>query len=321
MATRKQTKTTSRNKMVQCKKAHGHLVCQVRLSKNKKMTFLKLLLVPSKANKHRPHLIRRSGLVSIAALLVVLQFAYNYNAAGKFKILGYATNVSAQEVSSEINEARRADGENALSTDDQLNKAASLKADDMFKNGYWSHNSPQGAQPWVWFQKAGYSYQNAGENLAKDFRTSKGLTNAWLESETHRQNMLNPEFKNMGIAVVNGKLQGEETTLVVALFGTRQTEAPATIKDGGLVTSATTSSGSNIFENPAQINALTNPISILTLLILLGVLSVALLTHWHYVKLPKKVRKSWYKHHALYTACLTLVMLSYTVYILTSGSI
>lgn len=293
----------------------------MKQKKNQKQSRTKQWLVPSKHNAHRPHLLRRHGLIAVALVLISLQLGYNFIVAGKPKILGYATNVSSQAVTDDINEARKKNGATALSTDDQLNKAASLKADDMLKNGYWSHNSPSGVQPWAWFEKAGYKYQNAGENLAKDFQSSRGVESAWLSSQTHRENILNPVFKNVGVAVVNGTLQGKETTLVVAFFGTRQSEISIANSSSGSTTSVTTSSGSNIFANPAQIDVLMNPISILTMLILVGVLAVALLTHWHYVKLPKKLRKSWYRHHALYTAGLALMFLNYSAYIFTSGNI
>lgn len=278
-----------------------------------------LWLVPTKHNAHHPHLLKRRSLAVIALLLVGLQFFYNFLVVGKPKVLGYATNVSAQAVTNEINASRTAGGLASLTTDSQLNQAANLKANDMLQTGYWAHNAPDGTQPWKWFEQAGYKYRSAGENLAKDFRTSKGVASAWLDSETHRKNMLSPTFKNVGIAVVNGILDGKETTLVVALFGSRQ--AAAATADNGVTTSTTASASANILANPAQIDVLLNPLSITTLLILIGVLLVALLTHWHYLKLPKKMRKSWYQHHALYTGGLALLAISYTAYIFTSGSI
>lgn len=289
--------------------------------KAKKPSAAHLWLVPTKHNAHRPHLLRRHGLLAVALTLVGIQLFYNLVIIGKPKILGYATNVSAQAVRADINESRAANGLNTLTTDDQLNQAASLKANDMFQTGYWSHNAPDGTQPWKWFEVAGYKYQNAGENLAKDFQSAKGLTSAWLGSETHRKNMLNPAFQNMGVAVVNGTLNNSETTLVVALFGTRQTDPALPSTENGSVLGTNVNYNANLLANPAQIDALLNPISITTLLILLGVLAVALLTHWHYVKLPKKVRKSWYQHHALYTAGLTLMLIAYITYIFTAGNI
>lgn len=313
-------KKTSKRGSIACAKSHGHLVCWITTKKqpNKRRIFFNFI-IPGTHNQHKPHLIRRSSLLAIALLLVGLQVGYNYIIAGQARILGYATNVSAQAVRTEINESRLQNGFSELTTDEQLNKAASLKAEDMFTKGYWSHNAPDGAQPWKWFELAGYEYQNAGENLAKDFKTSEGVTKAWLNSESHKKNMLNPVFENVGVAVVNGSLGGKETTLVVTLFGTRRA-AGATLEDG-TATSTTTSYSSNMFANPAQIGVLLNPVSLVTLATLLSVAVVALLTHWHYIKLPKKMRKSWYKHHALYIGSFALLAITYTAYIFTSGSI
>jgi hypothetical protein len=257
-------------------------------------------------------------LLVIVGLLFGLQVLYNITAAHRSQILSYATNVSSADVRRAVNTAREDSNEQPLKVSSELNKAASMKAADMLQKDYWSHNSPSGDQPWKWFEQAGYSYQNAGENLAKDFMTSDGLVKAWLDSKSHRDNVLNPAFHEVGIAAVNGTLDGKKTTLVVAMFGTKK---PRTTLQSGTVTSVTTSSRANLLSNPAQVATITNPLSIITLVILVGVILVALLTHWHFIKLPKKARKSWYKHHALYTASLALLAATYTVYIFTSGSI
>lgn len=285
-----------------------------------KSSKVKQWVVPTKHNSHHPHVLRKHGLIAIALLLIGLQFVYNVTIARDARILGYATNVSSQEVIADINSQRTKNKVSTLKVDSQLSTAAGLKADDMFKKGYWAHNSPDGTQPWKWFEAAGYKYQLAGENLAKDFRTSNGVTAAWLDSETHRKNMLNPDFNNIGLAVVNGTLNGQETTLVVAMFGNKQ-PTQSVAQDSQTAVSTTDTGASSIFSNPAQIKMLTNPVSLLTVAILVGLLAVALLTHWHYIKLPKKVRKAWYKHHAFYTANIALLGIVYVAYIFTSGTI
>ena len=50
-----------------------------------------------------------------------------------------------------------------------LEKAAQMKADDMATRSYFAHNTPEGRTPWYWFEKAGYKYVYAGENLAVNF--------------------------------------------------------------------------------------------------------------------------------------------------------
>ncbi len=89
----------------------------------------------------------------------------------------------------------------------------------MFAKNYWAHNSPTGGTPWDFIIGAGYHYTVAGENLAKNFSDSQSVVNAWMASPTHRANMIKPGYKEIGFAVVNGTLNGEETTLVVQMFG------------------------------------------------------------------------------------------------------
>lgn len=313
--------STLKSRTIQCKKSHGHLVCWIttKSAPQKKRIFFNFI-IPGTHNNHTPHLIRRSSLLAIAFLLLIVQVGYNHFVAHQDKILGYATNVSAKEVVDAVNSSRISHQQKRLNLNSELNKAASLKADNMLKIGYWAHNGPDGTQPWHWFEQAGYDYQNAGENLAKDFKTSTGVVNAWLDSQTHRTNMLGTQFEDIGVAVVNGTLNGKETTLVVALFGTTKASLAAQ-QDTGITTSTTVSHQSNLLASPAQIKALKNPASIITLSLLLVIALVALLTHFHYVRLPRNIRKAWYKHHALYTSFIALLIVSYVGYIFTSGSI
>jgi hypothetical protein len=103
--------------------------------------------------------------------------------------------------------------------DARLNQSATLKAQNMFAENYWAHVSPSGIQPWYWFTQAGYSYSYAGENLAKDFDTTSGTIQGWMNSPGHRANILNPNYTDVGFAVENGTLVGGQTTLVVAHYG------------------------------------------------------------------------------------------------------
>lgn len=322
---KKKTIQTQKNRRVQCRKSHGHLICWINpRNTRKKPRLLFNLIIPGTHNKHTPYLIRSPGLILVAFLLIGLQLVYNYDAIGKAKILGYATNVSSGDVVASLNKAREDAGLEKLKVDETLGEAASMKASDMFENGYWSHDSPNGTKPWHWYQKAGYGYQAAGENLAKGFQTSKALTSAWMHSESHKENIMNPDYRDVGIAVVNGNLAGEETTLVVAHFGVKKSEAaPATAQSENqpAILSSTIGSSRNIFSNPAYISALSSPISLASILILLAVMVVAALAHWHYIRLPRKVRRAWYKHHGLYAGMLACLGIVYVAYIFSSGSI
>ena len=63
--------------------------------------------------------------------------------------------------------------------------------------------------------------------MARDFAESKAVVEAWMNSSTHRENLVNPKYKEVGFAVVNGEYGGYETTLVVQMFGTKAGSPPS----------------------------------------------------------------------------------------------
>jgi hypothetical protein len=195
---------------------------------------LKHWLVPHKHNDHRPHLIRAHGLAVMAVLLVAVQVAAYVAVPASARpggqlghVLAYATDITPVDLFNQTNQQRIANGLPALHLDSRLNQSASLKAADMFQYDYWAHVNPtNGTQPWYWFQQAGYSYQYAGENLAKDFDTTAGVMQGWMNSPGHRANILNANYTDVGFAVQNGNLTHGDgtpgdgpTTLVVAHYG------------------------------------------------------------------------------------------------------
>lgn len=175
-------------------------------------------LVPGRHNNYHPHALRPIGLGLLVLVLILLNGTYNYTEAKRFQVLGYATSISPYEIVALSNQERTARGLAAYTNNAQLTQAAQAKAQHMFANNYWAHNAPDGTTPWYFIQTSGYKYSTAGENLAKDFDTSAGVVSGWMNSPGHQANMLNTTFKDIGVAVMNGVLQGVETTLVVALY-------------------------------------------------------------------------------------------------------
>jgi len=119
----------------------------------------------------------------------------------------------------EVNEQRLVNLLPILTLNSQLNKAASLKAADMMENGYFDHNSPDGLTPWHWFDEAGYDFIYAGENLAVDFDSPEDAVQAWMDSLSHRQNILDNHFNETGLAVIEGNYNGNSSIFVVQMFG------------------------------------------------------------------------------------------------------
>jgi uncharacterized protein YkwD len=174
---------------------------------------------PNKKNRYHPHILRSYGLVSVAVILAFIPSLYNTLSTGSSQVLGYATSISISELFSLSNSERTSVGLPAYSLNSTLNQAASAKASNMFEDDYWAHDNPDGTTPWYFIEAAGYSYQSAGENLAKGFNTSAGVVNGWMNSAPHKANVIDADFVDVGYSVMNGVLQGEETTLVVAMYG------------------------------------------------------------------------------------------------------
>lgn len=182
---------------------------------------LKKTFLPHQANHHRPYLIRPISLALLSLFVVASQFIpQNSISRQPGQVLAYATDITPVQLLQRTNTERTKVGLAPLRLNDKLNSSAGSKADNMIAENYWAHDSPSGLKPWHWFDRAGYSYAFAGENLAKDFDTSAGVTAGWMNSTTHRDNLLNKNYADIGFAVVNGVVLGQSTTLVVAHYGT-----------------------------------------------------------------------------------------------------
>ena len=178
--------------------------------------------LPHESNNFRPRTLHFSAIIFYIVLFLLLQFSFRVLKLTRPDILGFATDINVEQLLNLTNLKRAESGLSSLNLDSQLSTAAQAKANDMFAKGYWAHNAPDGTTPWVFINQAGYQYIYAGENLAKDFGNSTGVVDAWMNSSSHRENILKKEYQDVGFAVVNNRLAGEETTLVVQMFGTKQ---------------------------------------------------------------------------------------------------
>lgn len=151
--------------------------------------------------------------------LLIIQFAYNIHAVGSPQILGYATNMSNVTLLSDTNDYRSRQGLPKLAANDSLTRAAQAKAESMITGNYWSHTAPDGTSPWYYFQKVGYQYARAGENLAYGFSTSDQVVTAWMNSPEHRDNVLG-DYTEVGFGFANGDhYQNGKNTVIVAFYG------------------------------------------------------------------------------------------------------
>ncbi len=182
---------------------------------------LKKLVIPCSENNYRPGILESRVLVCYIVFLLVLKVFFISFIVYLPKTSFFA-DISQSLLVELTNEKRESLGLSSLENNEALQEAAYLKAQDMIENGYFSHESPSGISPWRWFEKAGYSYRAAGENLGIGFLDSEEIYKAWYDSPSHRENLLNPLYEDIGIAVLKGEFHGNETTIVVQLFGSEK---------------------------------------------------------------------------------------------------
>lgn len=192
--------------------------------------------IPHAGNDYHPHAFRHHwlglyGVALVAVKVIVVGFVGLY--AGQVQ----QSSVNPDNIVRLTNSVRQQNKLLPLTVNSSLTKAAASKAQDMINQHYFAHISPSRVTPWYWFKKAGYSYAYAGENLAIDFIQSEDVVQAWLDSPSHRQNLLSNRFKEIGVATASGEINGAQSIVVVQMFGAPVTKpvvkrvtAPATPK-------------------------------------------------------------------------------------------
>lgn len=119
-----------------------------------------------------------------------------------------------------VNEERAREGLPALKESQLLDQSAENKAEDMFLNQYFTHDSLDGRGVGDLAEEVGYDYLVIGENLAMgNFADDAALIRAWMDSPGHRANILNQNFQEIGVSVQKGIYQGKTTWLAVQHFG------------------------------------------------------------------------------------------------------
>ncbi|HLC89804.1 MAG TPA: CAP domain-containing protein [Patescibacteria group bacterium] len=187
---------------------------------------LKDFFIPHLGNNYKPKSLRPKSLVTYLALAILVKFI-----AVVFLFIAYPSPaelsaIISKNIVSLVNQSRAEEGVEPVSENQILLASARLKAQDMIFKNYFAHDSPDGRKPWQWINRAQYDYVYAGENLAMDFTTAESVHEAFLKSPSHQRNILNPKYKEIGIAVLNGELNGHKTILLVEFFGTQRKDLP-----------------------------------------------------------------------------------------------
>jgi len=175
--------------------------------------------VPHIGNDHKPHAIRHKSLIAYSFLLILVKvllvgvLSFSFPGSAEF------STITTKRIVELTNKERQSQNLPILKHSLILDASAMKKAQDMLKYNYFAHNSPSKVKPWHWFKEVGYNYTFAGENLAMNFIEAEDAISAWMDSPTHKDNILSKNYSEIGIAVVIGEIDGVETTLVVQHFG------------------------------------------------------------------------------------------------------
>jgi len=176
--------------------------------------------LPYKYNNHKPLLFHEASVLIVLSLVVAAEFfvlSYAFFATQS----SYFLSAILPNILVELTNSNRADEQlPTLRPSVVLNRAAQAKAEDMARNGYFAHTSPAGRDPWYWILQENYIFARAGENLAVNFYGSSEVVDAWMNSTTHRKNILNEGFSEIGIGIARGIYKGQDATFIVQMFAT-----------------------------------------------------------------------------------------------------
>ena len=209
---------------------------------------LKDMFIPHKGNRHRPRSLRTAALVGMSLMILLTFTIANVQSVIWVTSEWMVSTILPAVIVSETNEEREAEELTPLMRSAVLDDAARMKAEHMAEHQYFAHFSPEGVSPWYWFDTADYPFVHAGENLAIYFTDSSEIVDAWMDSPTHRANILNGEYQEIGIGIAQGEYEGYETVYVVQLFGTPAISggtASAPVANGDTVATATLEEGAS----------------------------------------------------------------------------
>ncbi|HLD00044.1 MAG TPA: CAP domain-containing protein [Patescibacteria group bacterium] len=181
---------------------------------------MKHYVVPTKENGYAPKLLHHHRLHWYGFFGVGLKIFITLVFFAVYPSQAFFSSITSDRIIQLVNEERVKASLTPLSRNGDLETAASLKAGDMLTKDYFAHYAPDGTSPWDFFRQVHYQYTYAGENLGMGFSDAESLVKAWMASPKHKKNIMNPAYREIGIAVKTGIIGKEGTTLAVQMFGT-----------------------------------------------------------------------------------------------------
>jgi uncharacterized protein YkwD len=166
-----------------------------------------------------------AALAAVAALLPA-----GASAKGTHQSAALAVDLGVLQ---QLNQIRRAHHLVPLTLCPNLSAAAMQHSRDMLAKGYFAHNSSNGEPFWkrikAFYPEPRYGSWSVGENLfwTSGSATAGGSMKAWMASPPHRENILDPAWRQIGIATVSspdapGTFGNLDVTVITTDFGVRR---------------------------------------------------------------------------------------------------
>jgi energy-coupling factor transporter transmembrane protein EcfT len=177
---------------------------------------------------------------TFSVFLFIIIFAELIFLGNLFNYFGFnpATIIVSQLIG-DANTNRSQNGLSVLVENEVLNKAAEMKAKDMAEKSYFSHTTPENRKFTYFLDTAGYDFKYAGENLAVTQQNTEDVAKAWMESPTHRANILRSKYNEIGMAMATGTYKNAQVVFIAQYFGTKSSDIKTAVnKQTGAVLDA-----------------------------------------------------------------------------------
>jgi uncharacterized protein YkwD len=126
------------------------------------------------------------------------------------------------EILAKVNAERKRAGAPPLRPNGRLDQAAQRHAQDMLARHYFAHESPEGHTVRERARDAGYDWRAIGENIAEGQLSVDEVMDTWMHSPPHRKNILDRDFKELGVGLALGRSGNEWQVEWVQTFGARR---------------------------------------------------------------------------------------------------
>ena len=114
------------------------------------------IILPHHKHGARAHAVSMPALSAYAVFILVGALTFQILVKTSGLVLGYATDIHAEEIVALTNQEREAQNLTTVVLNEQLSQAAAAKAADMFEDDYWAHIARDGTTPWFFIVKSGY---------------------------------------------------------------------------------------------------------------------------------------------------------------------